>query len=413
MLKNNEDTKLPKVCLISCIEQVQNIRTFRLLKTISNMGYKTIAIMPGYLPNDNIKVLHYRIPTPKANFWYHKGFLNTLLALYYRLKNVLLLILKLIKIKPDIIICREPDSWAVAILTKFIFNCKVICEITEIYEDRSLAFPKFLRPVIYNFIRASMRYLSHLTDEIIHVSYERQNYYNYLKKPGIVIGHYPEISLFPPIQRRTTNSIRLIHAGSLRYTYASNQLIESLLILTESNLDFKLTVLGGIADKQKELSEKIKFLINKGRLEIKEVVPYHLVIQWLYNSDIGISLVLPVDQTHYLAFPQKLFEYFAAGLPVIAADVPSIRCIICKYKCGLLVDPTSPAKIAEAIMYLAENNLLRSEMSKNARLAAELEFNWEGKQAVLGQVIQNLIQKRNKKQTYRNAHTDSFTIFLA
>jgi glycosyltransferase involved in cell wall biosynthesis len=79
---------------------------------------------------------------------------------------------------------------------------------------------------------------------------------------------------------------------------------------------------------------------------------------------------LPLDVTHRLASPTKLFEYIHAGLPVIGADVPEIREVLTKCKSGLLVDATSPSEIASAFVRLATDGSLRKTFAENARAAA-------------------------------------------
>jgi len=49
---------------------------------------------------------------------------------------------------------------------------------------------------------------------------------------------------------------------------------------------------------------------------------------------------------HVAAQPNKMFEYMAAGLPVIASDFPLWRQIVGGAKCGLLVDLLSAEEIA-------------------------------------------------------------------
>jgi glycosyltransferase involved in cell wall biosynthesis len=382
-----------KVCLVSCVDDVRSVRVVRLLNTISEDNFNVIAIMPGVLDNSTaFKITHYLLPSPKKSFWYNAGFLNLLQALLYRLRNSFILTLRLAKIKPNIIICKEPDSWLVSVLMKFLFGCKVIADLHEVYEDRSLAFPKFMQGLMRKFLRNLMKYLSRFTDEIIHVSQERQQVYSYLHKPGVVIGQYPELRLFP----RRNVSVNLdpglvtaVHAGALRPTYASEQLLDAMAFTAGVFPKIRFVVLGGIAGKLSN-TDLVESLKNKGVLQLIQQIPFSEVLGWLYASDIGISLVLPVDTNCYLAAPQKLYEYFAAGLPVVAADVPTLRRIVTKYECGLLVDPFSPRDIANALIQLAQDNDLRQRMGQNARRAAESEFNWEREKIKLYSILERL-----------------------
>ena len=43
--------------------------------------------------------------------------------------------------------------------------------------------------------------------------------------------------------------------------------------------------------------------------------------------------------------PVKMFEYMAAGLPVIASNFPLWESIINKYNCGICVNPYSAIEI--------------------------------------------------------------------
>lgn len=131
-------------------------------------------------------------------------------------------------------------------------------------------------------------------------------------------------------------------------------------------------------------------LLAKGVLEFVERVPFSEVMCKLRTSDVGINLVLPIDTAHRLAAPQKLYEYFAANLPVVAADVPTIRRVVKKYKCGLLVDSSSPDEIANALIQLAQDINMREIMGQSARKAAENEYNWEGQVSKLCQLVESL-----------------------
>ena len=74
--------------------------------------------------------------------------------------------------------------------------------------------------------------------------------------------------------------------------------------------------------------------------------------------------------------PNKLFEYMAAELPIIASNFPLWEEIIEGNECGLTVDPLNPKEIAEAIEYLLEHPEERHRMGENGREAVSEKYNW-------------------------------------
>jgi len=95
----------------------------------------------------------------------------------------------------------------------------------------------------------------------------------------------------------------------------------------------------------------------------------------LSRSIAGLVTLHPV--INYLdALPVKMFEYMAAGIPVIASDFPLWRDIIKSNDCGLLVDPLDPAAIAQAIDYLVNNPDEAQRMGANGRKAVNERYNW-------------------------------------
>ena len=72
----------------------------------------------------------------------------------------------------------------------------------------------------------------------------------------------------------------------------------------------------------------------------------------------------------------KLFEYMAAGLPVVASDFPLWRAIVEEAGCGLTVDPLRPDAIAEAVDRLLTDHSLAAEMGRRGRAAVEARYHW-------------------------------------
>ncbi len=102
----------------------------------------------------------------------------------------------------------------------------------------------------------------------------------------------------------------------------------------------------------------------------------------LGRSVAGLVTLHPV--INYLdALPVKMFEYMAAGIPVIASDFTLWREIVLGNRCGLCVDPLDPAAIAKAIDYLVQHPDEARQMGENGRRAVLERYNWSIEEAKL------------------------------
>jgi glycosyltransferase involved in cell wall biosynthesis len=91
----------------------------------------------------------------------------------------------------------------------------------------------------------------------------------------------------------------------------------------------------------------------------------------------GLVTLHPVE--NYLdALPVKMFEYMAAGLPVIASRFPLWQEIVEGNDCGVCVDPHDPAAIAAAIDDFCRHPQKARLMGENGRRAVHARYNWGG-----------------------------------
>jgi glycosyltransferase involved in cell wall biosynthesis len=77
------------------------------------------------------------------------------------------------------------------------------------------------------------------------------------------------------------------------------------------------------------------------------------------------------------SLPVKMFEYMAAGIPVIASRFPLWREFIEGRECGICVDPLNPLEIANAIEWLMEHPEEARGMGENGRKAVLEMYNWD------------------------------------
>ena len=86
----------------------------------------------------------------------------------------------------------------------------------------------------------------------------------------------------------------------------------------------------------------------------------------------------------------KIFESMEAGLPLICSDVPVYRRIWEEYKFGMLVDPTNPDQIADAINYLIENKEEAYKMGQEGRRAVIEKYNCDVVSKEYAEIINSL-----------------------
>jgi len=98
-------------------------------------------------------------------------------------------------------------------------------------------------------------------------------------------------------------------------------------------------------------------------------------MQMLRYADVGLILFQPTPN-NMGGLPNKLFENLVAGIPTIASNFPEMARIINDEKCGLLVDPTKPQEIADAIEHLCNNRTVVEQMKQNAFRAAKEKYNF-------------------------------------
>ena len=115
------------------------------------------------------------------------------------------------------------------------------------------------------------------------------------------------------------------------------------------------------------------------------------VAKILSESAAGLVLYHP-GPNHDECQPNKLFEYMAACLPVVASNLPLWKEIIEKNKCGICVNPLNSKEIAAAINWVLQNPSDAAEMGRNGLKAVLEKFNWEAESLKLIRFYEKLLK---------------------
>lgn len=126
----------------------------------------------------------------------------------------------------------------------------------------------------------------------------------------------------------------------------------------------------------RSLRSEIEALAGWQRVDFLGWVDRVQVAEILSNALAGLVLFLPAPN-HTDAYPNKMFEYMSASLPVIVSDFPLWRHIVESAGCGLLVDPKKPRAIADAMLWILEHPDEAEAMGRRGREAVEKHYNWD------------------------------------
>ncbi len=113
------------------------------------------------------------------------------------------------------------------------------------------------------------------------------------------------------------------------------------------------------------------------RVSLPGLIPHPEMPAYLAACDI---LVSPhgrqADGGEFFGSPTKLFEYMAAGRPIVASAVGQIAEALVDEQSALLVPPDDADTLCAAILRLVDDACLRTRLAQAARQAAEAQHTW-------------------------------------
>lgn len=119
--------------------------------------------------------------------------------------------------------------------------------------------------------------------------------------------------------------------------------------------DWGLAILGGgDAAFRAHLQQLASDLNVSAQVAFLAPVAYDEVAQFTVGAHLGHGLYEPthVNNRFIATASNKLMEYMAAGLPLLASDRPGLRDLVTRYDCGVVADESDPASIASSINQL-------------------------------------------------------------
>jgi len=368
-------SKKIKVCILTSVHCVFDDRIFyKEARTLARAGYD-VTLIAQHNKSETIEGMKI-VPLPKPKNRIERF-----------LKTGFLLFKKALQQKPDVYHFHDPELMPWALLLKKITRAKIIYDVHEDVPKSILSkywIPNYLRKLISSAINTFEKIIARNFDMIIVVTADIGKKFS--QKKTIIIRNLPILSIINEEKPIKLDNKRpsVIYAGGITKIRGIKEIINSIHLL---NGRVELWLLGSFSPIT--LKEEILTDLDKDYIKYMGYLPFKEMYAYMKASDIGILLFLP-EPNHIAALPNKMFEYMAAGLPVIASNFPLWKEIIEGNNCGICVNPLDAEEIAKGIEYLIEHPEEAKKMGENGRKAVLEKYNWENESKKLLEVYKRL-----------------------
>lgn len=197
-----------------------------------------------------------------------------------------------------------------------------------------------------------------------------QSYFQDLGADTRLVRNYPLRTTSVEHQIRASTPVRFVYVGGLLASRKVAELVE--LFASIDPTVAHLTIAGPFEDSDYE--DRVMSLMNPS-VEYLGMVPFEKLGEVFDEADVGVVL-LEATPNHLDSLPTKLFEYFAAGLAVLASDFRSWDRFVSEPGTGVQVDPENLDEVRAAILALASDPTALASMQRASRLAAA-SYSWE------------------------------------
>ena len=216
-----------------------------------------------------------------------------------------------------------------------------------------------------------------------------------LHVPEHRVGYLPNFAAANPAASSAddlpgTPGRRIVCVANLRPEKDHLNLIEAASIVAERIPDIHLILLGSGTDaahraRIEEAVEARQLGCNVSFLGSRPDVP-----TLLRSCDVGVL------SSASEGLPLALLEYGLAGLPAVVTDVGQCPEVLDHGRCGIVVPPRSPQRLAAALSQLLESSELRAQLGQRFLERAEQCYSAEAAIDHIAGVYDSLLSSRDK-----------------
>lgn len=265
----------------------------------------------------------------------------------------------------DITVCTDPVGALLGISARKPNNF-VVYEDLDYFEDLQLG------KIQSMFVSFSEKISLRRANLVVSVSKPLFNRAKQLNPNCILVPNGANLQCFT----NTSNTSRervIVYIGSLDEWAGLKLVIDAFPLLKKKIPGLKLNIVG--SGKQKQfLQESVRMLSLQDSIFFTGRLSYNQMADLLSSYYIGLAMFKPCNASAF-ASPLKLFDYMAAGVPIIASDLGDIGRIVKESNAGLVVNWTID-EFVDAVEELLTNRTLWLNCHR-AGLRYVSQYDWE------------------------------------
>lgn len=360
-----------RICDLVCNSVWYDPRVIKQIDEYYNNGFDlyVIGVEDDRYKEDEINKLKgsVKIIKLKDRLRKRKNIFNTILKKIYYLRSI---ICSIVKCSPDIIHANDLNALLPAYIASKKLKCIVVYDSHEIFTENIGIVSSWIRRTYWRIVE---RAIIKNVDLVVSVSNAAAEYlsnlYN-IPKPLVVTN----CSKKPIIDNTVIKSdkFEVLNHGQFYEGRGYEIMVEAAKITDNYDISYVLRGFGRLENSLKQM------VIDNNLNNVKFDPPVKTteLVSYARRSSVGIAITLPMNINFRLTISNKIFEYLAAGLPVIMSDIPEHRYLNEKYNFGIVLNENTAEALKDAVLLLYYNRELYEEYSKNA-IKASNELNWE------------------------------------
>ena len=305
--------------------------------------------------------------------------------------------------RPDVIIVRDLPLAPTALWVGRVFGVPVVFDMAEHYAAMIEGVWRTGRQGRWDFlvrnpkaIAAVERYVLPRVDHTITVIEESSARVAAL---GVPPERVTVVSNTPPAARAATAPAVKLPSSTLVMTYLGLmeaprgiiEVLDAMAILLREGRPVELRLIGGGRDLPLFREHAASLGLAEPEVRFLGQVPNREALQEVALADVGL-VPHHADDSWNNTIPNKLFDYMAAGLPVVTSSAAPAARIVREAKCGVVYRSQDAKDLARQVVPLFDA-IVRAGMSDAGRAAVRNEHNWERDTSRLLSALDHAIQR--------------------